>query len=61
MQDPFQGRCQASISGDDDHLDGGMALFDVLKEVEALTIRKFLVECDEVDRLGIEDAKGGTG
>ena len=27
-------------------------MLDVLKEIHALTIRKLLIECDEVDRAG---------
>jgi hypothetical protein len=53
MADPFHCRGQASIPGDDD-LYGGTVLFDLLEEVESLTIWKFLIERGEVDPPGVE-------
>jgi hypothetical protein len=57
----LHGRFQAPIPRNNNHLNPGMVLLDVLKEVYALAIRKFLIECDEVDSLRIQYVNRCTG
>src|SRR5215467_16123374 len=55
MPNAFHGRLQTAISGNDDDLDIGIVLLDLLQQVQALSVREFLIECNEVNWLTIQD------
>jgi hypothetical protein len=61
MTDTLHGRLQAPVSRDDNDLYVGVMVLDVSEKLESMTIRKLLIECDQVNGFLTEDLEGHLG
>ncbi len=59
MANAFHCRFETAVTCDDDDFNVGVLVFDVLEQFNALPVRQFLIQGDQINMLLLQDLKGG--